>query len=560
MRFKLKAFGAFGVLIFLGSIIVFSSVAAAFTGSGTGTAGDPFRITTCAQLQEIQSDLDAHYHLMNNIDCSATSGWNAGEGFEPIGNDSNSPTSYFTGTLDGQGFVVTGLFINRPVTENVGLFGFIGDGAEISNIGMQNVNMTGNRNTGGLVGSVDGSSGINITSVYTTGTVTGTDILVGGLIGNNDAAAIIQSYSTATVTGEEDVGGLIGDNYGDISRSFATGDVTASSGEWIGGLLGYNDGGTITDVYATGDVNAGFVFSGVGGLIGQNLNGSITNAYSTGEVTVVDAGSGNIGGFIGDNQDTIATSFWDTDTSGLVDGCGTGSANCSDVSSKTTTEMKNITTFTGVGWDFTAIWDINGTDNNGYPFFRWQTSSTPTDGDGVSDAVEDAAPNGGDGNNDGTADSQQANVVSFVNSVSNKYVTLEASSACTISAANMSAESTTTKDAGFNYPQGLMNFTFNCGTPGFTATVIQYYHGISGSNLVLRKYNPNASAYTAVTNASIQQVTTSTQTVAKITYQVTDGGILDTDGTVDGTIVDPAGLAQSVVGVPNTGLGGRLYN
>jgi hypothetical protein len=43
------------------------------------------------------------------------------------------------------------------------------------------------------------------------------------------------------------------------------------------------------------------------------------------------------------------------------------------------------------------------------------------------------------------------------------------------------------------------------------------------------------------------------------TYQATDGGELDTNTTLNGVIVTPVGLAQNVVGAPNTGLGGRPY-
>jgi len=45
------------------------------------------------------------------------------------------------------------------------------------------------------------------------------------------------------------------------------------------------------------------------------------------------------------------------------------------------------------------------------------------------------------------------------------------------------------------------------------------------------------------------------QPVLKVVYSVTDGGPLDEDGTANGVIVDPVGLAQDAVGPPNTGVG-----
>jgi hypothetical protein len=180
------------------------------------------------------------------------------------------------------------------------------------------------------------------------------------------------------------------------------------------------------------------------------------------------------------------------------------------------------------------------------------------DNDGAPNVTEATAPNGGDGNNDGTADSQQANVVSYVDSVTGAYAVLEVSSTCSITTANSIAESVNnTADSGFNYPAGLMNFTVDCGTPGFTTNVTQYYYDVSNNGFVLRKFNPNSNAYFSVPGATLVQATLGGHTVTKATYQVADGGTLDIDGQVNGIIVDPAGLALGVVGAPNTGLGGR---
>jgi len=76
---------------------------------------------------------------------------------------------------------------------------------------------------------------------------------------------------------------------------------------------------------------------------------------------------------VGANAGAVSNSFWDTDTSGQADSAGgTG---------KTTTQMKNIATFTGAGWDIVAvanpgtrnpsyIWNI--VDDETYPFLSWQ--------------------------------------------------------------------------------------------------------------------------------------------------------------------------------------------
>jgi hypothetical protein len=181
------------------------------------------------------------------------------------------------------------------------------------------------------------------------------------------------------------------------------------------------------------------------------------------------------------------------------------------------------------------------------------------DNDGVLNSVENAAPNFGDANDDATPDGQQVNVASFVNSTTGKYAALEINAPCNFTAVNTVAESANAvADSGFNYPVGLMNFTANCGTAGFAATISQYFYDTANSGLVLRKHNPNSGAYFNVDGASLTQTTIASQNVLKATYSATDGGQLDIDGSADGVIVDPVGPAQSAVGAPNTGLGGRF--
>ena len=112
---------AFALLLLAGTLLL---LALAFLPQPV-LAATP--ITTCTELQNIRNNLGGDYYLANDIDCSCTSGWNGGAGFEPIGSDSNM----FTGTLDGKGYKITHLYINRPSTNYVGLFGCTGSGSEI---------------------------------------------------------------------------------------------------------------------------------------------------------------------------------------------------------------------------------------------------------------------------------------------------------------------------------------------------------------------------------------------------------------------------------------------
>jgi GLUG motif-containing protein len=238
--------------------------------------------------------------------------------------------------------------------------------------------ITGSNSTGSVKGSsyVGGLLGWNsgsVNSCYFTGEVTGVDY-VAGLVGSNGdwgnpTGSITNCYSTAIVTGSgKCVGGLVGWNtQGSITESYSTGSF--SGHHEVGGLVGYN-GGSIADSYSTGLVRWESSVDG-GGLVGVNA-GSITRCYSTGSVN----DSWGLCGLVGHNYPvgSITGSFWDIDTSGAtVSDGGIG---------QTTEDMKTISTFTNIGWDFVGEED-NGNedywqlciDGYDYPRLTWQFSS-----------------------------------------------------------------------------------------------------------------------------------------------------------------------------------------
>ena len=216
-------------------------------------------INALTDLQNINSGLAGYHALGANVDASATSGWNGGAGFVPIGNN-----TLFTGGFDGLGHTVTGLYINRPTTTYVGLFGYASNGSMIRNVGMVDVNITSGRYVGGLVGWNNGG----ISNSYSTGAVTGSGDYVGGLVGGMmvtwgggrreaggvDIAGISNSYSTGAVTGSGTMsaawwGGIIGTH-----QQFVQHGGGKRLRYYVGGLVGWNDGGTISNSYSTGAV------------------------------------------------------------------------------------------------------------------------------------------------------------------------------------------------------------------------------------------------------------------------------------------------------------------
>ena len=139
----------------------FAAPAAAFSGAGSGTEADPYIVTTPAQLQEINNDLDAYYQLGNDIDLTSFT--------TPIG----SSSSPFKGTLDGNGYSMynintplfyhdTASFINLELYDisisvslssyfgnAFGVFGYGANSVEISNIYVHDFSITATNNGGG---------------------------------------------------------------------------------------------------------------------------------------------------------------------------------------------------------------------------------------------------------------------------------------------------------------------------------------------------------------------------------------------------------------------------
>ena len=188
-----------------------------FFDGGDGTIGNPFQISRLDQLHEMQNYLDSHFILTGDIEASETS---SGDGFNPVGDD----TTPFTGSLDGNGFVISNMNINRSAEQYVGLFGVIADGASIENVYLESANVTGDTEVGIMAGKNDG----DIINSYTTGSVNGTSN-VGGLAGINNGM-IQQSFSRAgALASNNNVGGLVGTNSADILSAYALGDVSVRS-------------------------------------------------------------------------------------------------------------------------------------------------------------------------------------------------------------------------------------------------------------------------------------------------------------------------------------------
>lgn len=141
------------------------------------------------------SGLDKKYIQVADINLSGI------RNFEPIGVFGNN----FTGDFDGGGYTINNLTVAKGTTDYVGLFGRV-EGATFKNIGLEDVNIKGRNNIGGLVGYQKGSS---ITNSYATGQVSGSRD-VGGLAGGQDDYSVLNSYYDTQTTGRTSSVGCTG--------------------------------------------------------------------------------------------------------------------------------------------------------------------------------------------------------------------------------------------------------------------------------------------------------------------------------------------------------------
>ncbi|WP_159077008.1 GLUG motif-containing protein [Halococcoides cellulosivorans] len=297
---------------------------------GSGTAGDPYEIATWGHLNNTRENLDANYTVVADLnesttgyDSVANGSANGGAGFAPIG-DSSTP---FTGTFDGDGYIIANLTIDRSSENFVGLFGNVSSRGAIENTTLDSVSITGGQETGGLAGRLYGT--VNRSSVD--GTVDGTDW----------------------------VGVVVGTNYGTVTDTYTTGSATVSTQD-VGGLVGWNDG-TIEDSYANSTVTgpASYSDSGTGGLVGQN-KGTVARSYATGGVST---GAGDVGGLVGVSSGTTTDSYWDVNTTGQDSSAG-GTA-------LTTADLTGYSAPHTTALDFATTWAVvtdGGTAS--YPYLQ----------------------------------------------------------------------------------------------------------------------------------------------------------------------------------------------
>jgi hypothetical protein len=264
-----------------------------FFAGGDGTETTPYLITTPTHLKNVSWLVDFGINfqgkflkLTKDIALNNTENWETWDINPPTNSWSRIGTSdakAFQGTFDGNGKVISGLYVTSA-SDGVGLFGNIGANGIVKNLGIIDSYIIG---TGSYF------------------------YYAGGLTGNN-RGIISNCYSKANVKTTQYGGGIAGDNYGTISNSYSIGKVNGTNN--LGGLVGRNNYSTS---YGTG---------------------RIENSYST---VLVTGTSTALGGLVGNfvTNSVIANSYYDkTVNNTLTDPRSEG---------KTTEELKLQATFAG---------------------------------------------------------------------------------------------------------------------------------------------------------------------------------------------------------------------
>lgn len=185
-----------------------------------------------------------------------------------------------------------------------------------------------------------------------------------GLFGLSTGTIRSVGLANASVSGGNGfVGALVGNNDGLIELSFASGTVNGG-GSSTGGLVGFNGNlGSIQKTYASVAVSGP---NTAGGLVGVNA-GTIGFSFANGAVSAPTAG-----GLIGSNATLapIVNSYWDTQTSGLAQMCGSDDgSNCLNANGLTTAQTMQASSFSG--------WQIDANGTQPFPWRIYEGFTTP---------------------------------------------------------------------------------------------------------------------------------------------------------------------------------------
>src|SRR5690554_287921 len=199
---------------------------------------------------ELKADLDFDTNGDGKIDENDTY-WDNGAGWQPIGTISSD--YQFRTVFDGNGHVIRNLYIDRPNTNYIGLFGYANN-ATIRRVGLTGTltKIKGQRYVGGVLGY---GTATHLQGVFASGALSSaytSNAYMGGVAGYLEENSTLEdSFSIASVTAKGTwIGGLVGNLYNStVNRAFSTGRVYSDSTSFVSGLIGYAYASAVAQSY-----------------------------------------------------------------------------------------------------------------------------------------------------------------------------------------------------------------------------------------------------------------------------------------------------------------------
>lgn len=332
--------------------------------TGSGTESDPYQIGTAEQLKRFRNIVNgtggqtpnhgACAVLMNDIvlndgtfDANGTytpgSSSKAAEEWTPIGKYTDDGTNNpYTGTFNGQGHTIKGLYVNLPDAA-VGLFGCL-NGAAVRNLTVDGY-VQGCNTVGGIAGKASANIAVpstvencrnncRVVSEFATDS-SGRYLYVGGIVGLAKDTTIVGCINTGAVEarGSDDMSraskaaGIVGILNGNVivKNCYNTGEINVTGDKMTegtaGGIAGSRTlgGNTVSDCYNLGAVTVSYTgnydeyIAKVGGIMGYSFfsGTTVSNCYSVGTLTsTTGTGTSYIGGVVGITDGTVENCYY----------------------------------------------------------------------------------------------------------------------------------------------------------------------------------------------------------------------------------------------------------
>ena len=254
-------------------VLVAAGASAQFSGSGSGTNDDPYRIYNAAQLNQVRNflnDEDVVFSLEADIDMTD---WiaenNPVQGWSPIGNSSSNA---FCGTFNGNGLTISNLWIKRPDTDYIGLFGYAGTSSEVHDLTLTNARYEGKNYVGGIIGYLYN------TGIGSEATVSNCNFLHGNIVGNDYLGGII-GYAEANISNNREQ-----NSRNSITIESCTSECQIIGNDYIGSIVG--------KVYSFFSNSTSNIQSGCTGITSVEVSKCISNLC-------IIKGVGHLGGIAG---------------------------------------------------------------------------------------------------------------------------------------------------------------------------------------------------------------------------------------------------------------------